>query len=71
MESYRALMRSNPLLASTFVHDLIAWQRWDFVDEYQRVKLDLGADDPLGKYAVELYLHSASAHGVDSASRSQ
>ena len=56
---YRRLMQSNPDMASGFVLDLVAWERWDFVDEYRRFRQDMGPGDPLGNYAINLYLDTA------------
>ena len=57
---YRRVMRSNPESAPRFVMDLIAWQRWGFIDEYRELKRDIDPDDALANYAVNLYLSTAS-----------
>ncbi len=57
---YRELIETRPEMAPRFVQDLIAWRRWDFVDEYREIERSLDPDDPLAGYAVNLYLGTAS-----------
>jgi hypothetical protein len=58
---YRRLLDCHPALAPAVVHDLIAWQHWDFAERIREIQQDL-ADDPLAAYALGLYLRSAIAH---------
>jgi hypothetical protein len=59
-DAYGRLIRSNPETAPRFVLDLIAWERWEFVDQYRKYKQGMDPDDPLGNYTINLYLSTAS-----------
>jgi hypothetical protein len=50
-------------MAPDLVHDLIAWQRWDFVSGVERARDALGAD-PLAVYSLGLYLRLARGEGA-------
>jgi hypothetical protein len=63
-EAYRRLLDTHPRLAPDLVHDLIAWQRWDFVRQVEQARDALDAD-PLAAYSLGLYLRFAQAkHGA-------
>jgi hypothetical protein len=59
-EAYRRLLDTHPRLAPDLVHDLIAWQRWDFVPQVEQARDALDAD-PLAVYSLGLYLRLAQA----------
>jgi len=58
--AYRKLLEVHPSLASDVSHDLIAWRRWDFVEQIQGIREGMAKQDPLGAYAIGLYLRSAA-----------
>jgi hypothetical protein len=58
--AYRALLETHPSLAPDVARDLIAWRRWDFVEQIRGVRTAIAKQDPLGAYAVGLYLRSAA-----------
>jgi hypothetical protein len=58
--AYRNLLEVHPSLASDVSHDLIAWRRWDFVEQIQGIREGMAGQDPLAAYALGLYLRSAS-----------
>jgi hypothetical protein len=58
VEAYRRILEKHPNMASNLVHDLIAWQRWDFAKRVEQVRANLDAD-PLAAYALGLYLRLA------------
>jgi hypothetical protein len=59
VDAYRLILETHPSMAPKLVHDLIAWQRWDFVEPIRQARADLAAD-PLAVYALGLYLRLAS-----------
>jgi hypothetical protein len=61
-EAYRRLLDTHPRLAPDLVHDLIAWQRWDFVRQVEQARDALDAD-PLAAYSLGLYLRLARGEG--------
>ena len=58
--AYRALLGTHPSLAPEVSRDLIAWRRWDFVAQVQGIREAMAKQDPLGAYALGLYLRSAA-----------
>ena len=60
---YRLILAHQPSMAPAMVHDLVAWQRWDFADRIRAIR-QASAGDPLAAYALGLYLRSAAANGV-------
>jgi len=60
--AYRDLLDNHPLAAPDITRDLIAWQQWDLSQQLQRVQPLIANNDPLGAYAVKLYLQRAEAH---------
>jgi len=58
--AYRALLETHPPLAPDVSRDLIAWRRWDFADQMQEIRQAIAKQDPLGAYAIGLYLRSAA-----------
>jgi hypothetical protein len=65
-EAYAVLLESHPAIAPSLVHDLIAWQRWDFVERIQQARERLD-DNPLATYALGLYLRTARAERASGA----
>jgi hypothetical protein len=60
---YGFMLERQPALAPAMVHDLIAWQRWDFAERIREIRQAL-TGDPLAAYALGLYLRLAAANGV-------
>jgi hypothetical protein len=58
VDAYRLILETHPSMAPNLVHDLIAWQRWDFAKGVEQARADLNAD-PLAAYALGLYLRLA------------
>jgi len=58
---YRVLLEVHPSLAPDVTRDLIAWRRWDFAEHMQEIRHAIARQDPLGAYALGLYLRSAAA----------
>lgn len=59
-DGYRALLQTHPLLAPAIARDLITWRRWDFTEQMQPIRKTIAQQDPLGAYAIGLYLRSAA-----------
>lgn len=59
--AYRTLIDAHPALASEITRDLITWRLWDFAEQVDRARTLIGEDDPLGTYALNLYLRMAAA----------
>jgi len=59
-DAYRLMLEHHPAMAPAMVHDLIAWQRWDFAPRIREIRQDL-AGHPLAAYALGLYLRLATA----------
>jgi hypothetical protein len=59
--AYRVLLGTHPSLAPDVTRDLIAWRRWDFAAQLQGIREDMARQDPLGAYAIGLYLRAAAA----------
>jgi len=59
--AYRALLETHPPLAPDVSRDLIAWRRWDFAERMQEIRKAIAKRDPLGSYALGLYLRAAAA----------
>ena len=57
--AYRKLLEVNPSLASDVSHDLIAWRRWDFAGQIRKIRTTIAGRDPLGAYALDIYLRLA------------
>jgi hypothetical protein len=57
---YRSLLEAHPDMASSVVRDLIAWGRWDFANQLEKIRAAMGSGDPLGAYAIEFYLNKAA-----------
>jgi hypothetical protein len=57
---YRALLETHPAMAPDVSRVLIAWHRWDFVEQIQGIREGMAGQDPLAAYALGLYLRSAS-----------
>lgn len=62
-DAYRLMLERYPAMAPAMVHDLVAWQRWDFAEHIREIRQAL-TEDPLAAYALGLYLRSAAANGV-------
>ena len=60
--AYRTLLEVHPEHADEIARDLITWRRWDFVDQVRAARAQMGGADPLGAYALDLYLRTAAAH---------
>lgn len=58
--AYRVLLETHPSLAPDVSRDLIAWRRWDFVGQIQDIRSAIAKKDPLGAYALSLYLRAAA-----------
>jgi len=58
--AYRALLETHPSLAPDVTRDLIAWRRWDFVGQIRGIRTAIAKQDPLGAYALGLYLRAAA-----------
>ena len=59
--AYRALLDTHPSLAPDITRDLIAWRRWDFAEQLRDIRNAIARQDPLGAYAIGLYLRSATS----------
>jgi hypothetical protein len=59
-DAYRVLLETHPRLAPDVSRDLIAWRRWDFVGQIQDIRSAIAKTDPLGDYALGLYLRAAA-----------
>jgi hypothetical protein len=57
---YRTLLGTHPSLAPDVSRDLITWRRWDFVEQIRGIRAAIAKQDPLGAYALGLYLRSAA-----------
>jgi hypothetical protein len=57
---YRALLDEHPSLAPGITHDLIAWRRWEFVEQVRGIRAAIAKQDLLATYALDLYLLSAA-----------
>jgi hypothetical protein len=57
---YRALLETHPGMAPEISRDLIAWRRWDLAEPMQAIRDTLRGRDPLGAYALGLYLRLAT-----------
>jgi hypothetical protein len=55
---YRLMLQRYPGMAPQLVHDLIAWQRWDFVVPIEQAQAGMRGD-PLAAYALGQYLRLA------------
>jgi hypothetical protein len=60
VDGYRTLIETHPLLAPAVARDLITWRRWDFTGQMQAIRETIAQQDPLGAYAIGLYLRSAA-----------
>jgi hypothetical protein len=58
--AYRALLDVHPALAPAIARDLIAWHRWELVEQIRGIRKALAETDPLGAYLLGLYLHRAA-----------
>ena len=58
--AYGALLATHPSLAPEVTRDLIVWGRWDHVDRAREIRTALAEQDPLGAYALDLYLRAAA-----------
>jgi hypothetical protein len=58
--AYRSLLETRPSLAPDVSRDLITWRRWDFVEQIRGIRTAIAKQDPLGAYALGLYLRSAA-----------
>jgi hypothetical protein len=57
---YRALLETHPAMAPAVSRVLIAWHRWDFVEQIQRIREGMAGQDSLAAYALGLYLRLAA-----------
>jgi hypothetical protein len=57
---YRDLLTTHPAMATAISRDLITWRRWDFTEPMQSIRKTIAQQDPLGAYAIGLYLRSAA-----------
>jgi hypothetical protein len=57
---YRALLETHPAMAPDVSRVLIAWHRWDFVEQIQGIREGMAGQDPLAAYALDLYLRLAA-----------
>lgn len=60
--AYRMFLGVHPEHADELARDLITWRRWDFVDQVGQAKAQIKDADPLGAYALDLYLRMAAAY---------
>jgi hypothetical protein len=58
--AYRALLAEHPSLAPDIIHDLMAWRRWDFVEQVRGIRAAIAEQHPLAAYALDLYLRAAA-----------
>lgn len=59
--AYRTVLEVHPKLAPKVARDLIAWRRWDFVEPMRGIREAVAKTDPLGAYALDLYLRMAAS----------
>jgi hypothetical protein len=57
---YRALLETHPAMAPDVSRVLVAWHRWDFVEQIQGIREGMAGQDPLAAYALGLYLRLAA-----------
>jgi hypothetical protein len=60
--AYRELAGVHPRSTPDIARDLIAWRQWDFSERLRLLRPQIAERDPLGAYAVSLYLQRAKAH---------
>ena len=65
VSAYASSIRTHPDLLPDLVRDLIAWRRWELADQIREIRKAVGKDDPLGAYAVVMYLRQASARTME------
>jgi hypothetical protein len=65
VSAYASSMRIHPGLLPDLVRDLIAWRRWELAEQVQEMRNAVGKDDPLGAYAVDMYLRQAFAKTME------
>jgi hypothetical protein len=65
--AYRTLLGTHPSLAPDVTRDLIAWRHWDFAEQMQEIRTAIAKRDPLGAYALGLYLRAAAGAGPSGA----
>jgi hypothetical protein len=65
VSAYASSMRTHPGLLPDLVRDLIAWRRWELADQIREIRKVVGRDDPLGAYAVDMYLRQAFAKTIE------
>lgn len=58
--AYRGLLELHPPLAPAVTRDLIAWRRWDLMEQARAIRAAISDRDPLGAYAIGLYLRMAA-----------
>jgi hypothetical protein len=58
--AYRTLLEVHPSMAPDVTHDLIAWRRWDFAERISEIRKTIRKQDPLGAYALDIYLRMAA-----------
>lgn len=58
--AYRALLATHPALAPDVTRDLITWRRWEFAEQMREIRKVIAKRDPLGAYALGLYLGAAT-----------
>jgi hypothetical protein len=61
VSAYASLIRTHPDLLPDLIRDLIAWRRWELADHVREIRKAMRKDDPLGAYAVDMYLRQAFA----------
>lgn len=57
--AYRDLLDNHPHAAPDITRDLISWQAWDLAQKMRYLQPLIAESDPLGAYAVKLYLQRA------------
>jgi hypothetical protein len=60
--TYRTLLEVHPEMADEIADDLIAWRRWDFLEQVSLARAQRKDDDPPGTHALDLYLKMAGAN---------
>jgi len=66
-DAYRTMLEVHPLLATDVTHDLIAWRRWDFAERISEIRKTIRKQDPLGAYALDMYLRMAAGGSASGA----
>lgn len=66
VDGYTTLLGSHPEMANFVANDLMKWRRWELSDQMQEILDTVEGNDPLGAFAIRMYLAQARAALADS-----